>query len=88
MAKYAECNTKAARGIASHPGDPLSLATAARGICLSVEAELWKNLRNAHADYPEVANRAIERARQTILEHNAAEIVSVRAAREANAGGL
>lgn len=78
--KYVECNLHASKGIASQQGDPLSLAVAARGLCSSTEADLDKALHNA---YPSLStyHAAIENARKTILEHNAAAIVAARAAR-------
>ena len=78
LEKYRDCNSHAANGIALHPGDPLSLATAARGMCAHYELELQTALVATYADFPGVGEDALQHARQTILEHNTAEIVAAR----------
>jgi hypothetical protein len=80
LEKYIECNVTAARGIALQPGDPMSLALAARGLCGQVEGPLRKALIDAFADIPGASSHEIEGIRQKILERSAAEIVAVRAA--------
>jgi hypothetical protein len=80
--KYLDCNAAAAKGIALQQGDPVSLALAARGLCGRAEVELQKAIIDAYSDFnPGLGNHAIEIARQTALERNAAEIVAVRAVR-------
>jgi hypothetical protein len=81
LRKYLDCNTASARGIALQQGDPGSLALAARGLCGKVEVELQKAIVDAFSD-PGLGNHTMETARQTALEHNAAEIVAARAARD------
>lgn len=81
LRKYLACNTASAKGIAFQQGDPVSLALAARGLCGKVEAELQKAIVDAFSD-PGLGNHTMETARQTALEHNAAEIVAARAARD------
>jgi hypothetical protein len=79
LEKYRECNNHAANGIALRPGDPLSLATAARAMCSHYEVELQSALVAAYADIPGVGEHALQRVRQTTLEYNVAEIVAARA---------
>jgi hypothetical protein len=79
LEKYRDCNSHAATGIALHSGDPLALATAARGMCSHDELELQTALVATYADIPGVGEDALQHARQTILEHNTAEIVAARA---------
>ena len=79
LEKYRDCNNRAAIGIALQPGDPLSLATAARGMCSHYELELQSALVAAYADIPGVGEHALQHVRQTILEYNVAEIVAARA---------
>ena len=79
LEKYRACNNHAAKGIALRPGDPLSLATAARGMCSHYELELQSALVAAYADIPGVGEHALQQVRQTILEYDVAEIVGVRA---------
>jgi hypothetical protein len=78
LEKYRDCNSHVANGIASHPGDPLSLAAAARGMCSHYEAELQSALVATYADIPGVGEDALQRVRQTILEHDTAEIIAAR----------
>jgi hypothetical protein len=78
LEKYRECDNHAANGIASQPGEPLSLATAARGMCWHYELELQSALVAVYADSPSVGEHALQHVRQTILGYNVAEIVAAR----------
>jgi hypothetical protein len=80
--KYSDCNRHAVKGLAFQQGDPLSLALAASGMCARLERELKDVVQNAYRDVmnPTDIGDAIEKARRTMLERNAAEIVAARAA--------
>jgi hypothetical protein len=76
---YASCNRKASRAVAPQTGDPVSLALAARNLCREPEATLRKAIMAALDNDPGLAMRAMEDARQSILENNAGDIVATRA---------
>lgn len=76
---YASCNRKASRAVAPQTGDPVSLAIAARSLCRESEATLRKAIMAALDHDPGLAMRAMENARQSILENNAGDIVAARA---------
>jgi hypothetical protein len=74
-AEYFACNRKASMVVASQPGDPTSLAIAARSICGSVEAKLRKAIYDAYADDdPGFGNRTMEKVRTRVLEDNTGDI--------------
>lgn len=75
---YYACNHRAARHVASQPGDPLSLGIAARGMCSADEAVLIEALRRSYE--PGRALRMLERVRANVAEFNATTIVKARAA--------
>jgi hypothetical protein len=79
LEKYRDCNNHAAKAIALRPGDPLSLATAARGACSHYELDLQSALVAVYVDIPGLGDHAMQRVRQTILEYDVAEIVGARA---------
>jgi hypothetical protein len=76
LEKYRACNNHAAKHIALRPGDPLSLATAARATCSHYQLELQSALVAAYADIPGIGEDALQHVCQTILVYNTAEIVS------------
>jgi hypothetical protein len=49
---YAACNRSASKIVSTQPGDPASLAIAARSICRSEEAKLREAVHAAYTDDP------------------------------------
>ncbi|MBX9840276.1 MAG: hypothetical protein K2Z80_00555 [Xanthobacteraceae bacterium] len=74
---YISCNLAAARRVAGQPGDPISLAVAARGICLRQERQLSEELIATKGELR--AHRVLQVYREGMLEANTAEIVKMRA---------
>jgi hypothetical protein len=77
---YIRCNANASRMIAAQPGDPISLAISARGICLRAETTLSEAIFAVHR--PELARKLIEQTRESAVEVNASTIVKTRALRQ------
>ena len=83
LAAYYDCNAKGAMVVWRQQGDPVSLATAVRGICQTEEAALQKAMVRGRT--VRFAESMIRHARRVVLERTAADIVKYRA-REAIKG--
>jgi hypothetical protein len=81
---YFVCNRSASKIVSTQPGDPVSLAVAARSICRSEEANLREAVRAAYADDPKFGMDSMERFRAKALENNTGDIVAARAATNSN----
>jgi hypothetical protein len=74
---YINCNRAAVRRVAMQPGDPVSLAYSARGMCvredlaLAVAVQDWAISSN-------VEEYTMRLTREKMLENNAASIVAIR----------
>jgi hypothetical protein len=77
MNSYVRCNMVSARDIAKQPGDPLSLAVAAQGMCSSEEAAVTRAIRPTFSD-PLAAERTMAKVNADMLKTNAGIIVKVR----------
>lgn len=77
---YYVCNRSASKIVSTQPGDPISLAVAARNICRSEEANLRKTAYAAYADDPQFVMTTMEKFRARVLENNTGDIVASRAA--------
>jgi hypothetical protein len=78
LREYNACNRTASRIVATQPGDPMSLAIAARNLCRSDEANLQKAIYAAYSDNPSFGMKAMEKVRKSVLENNTGEIVAYR----------
>jgi hypothetical protein len=74
---YIDCNLRSARSIAKQPGDPVSLAFAAQGMCVREEAALREAIRPTFND-PANADATMSSLAGKTLRANAATIVRVR----------
>jgi hypothetical protein len=79
LREYKICNKKASQVVASQPGDPISLAMAARNLCRSQEQDLRRAIYAAYADNPNFGIEALETVRKSAIEDNTGEIVAYRA---------
>jgi hypothetical protein len=79
LREYSACNRNASRIVAVQPGDPISLAVAARNLCRSDEVKLRNAIYAAYSDNPSFGMEAMEKIRKSILENNTGEIVAYRA---------
>ena len=79
LAPYKACNRNASRLVAMQPGDPISLAVAARSLCKTEEANLRKAIYSAYTNTPSFGIDTMEKVRKVILENNTGEIVASRA---------
>jgi hypothetical protein len=77
LSAYYSCNAKIASVVWQQPGDPMSLAVAARGTCQSEEAALALAMRRGRS--VRFAEEMIKEARRVVVERNAASIVKYRA---------
>ena len=77
MKAYVFCNLKAARFIAHQPGDRVSLAIAARGMCGKEDGVIAIAIQRTYST-PEVALKILASTRNGQVEVNAAEIVRER----------
>lgn len=79
LKQYVRCLDRSARQIAGQPGDPVSLAYGARGLCASAENELQQHLLTQTS--PSQAMSLMRVFRQAALEGATADIVRARAGR-------
>lgn len=78
MREYFACNRNASQTVAAQPGDPASLAVAARNICRESEASLQKTIYAVYSDDPKFGVDALENIRKKALENNTGDIVAFR----------
>ena len=78
LREYFSCNRNASQVVAAQPGEPTSLAVAARNICREAEASLQKAIYAAHSDNPKFGTDALEKMRKKALENNTGDIVADR----------
>ena len=86
LKKYVHCNVTASRSIARQEGDLISLALAARGMCIREHAALSTALRRVYQ--PALVLRLLDRARSRQLESNAAAIAVVRQSKSSSSPKL
>lgn len=77
---YLRCNQAAAQTVARLEGDPVSLAIAARGMCINAEIALKKAAIAAHGS--QLASKMIDIARKIAADNNTAIIVKERLLRQ------
>ncbi len=78
LTAYINCNRAAVRSVAMQSGDPVSLAYAARGMCVREDLALAVAVQD-WALSPDVEAYTLRLNREKMLENNAALIVSLRA---------
>ena len=77
MEAYIVCNLQASKAVSSQPGDPMSLAVAARGLCGNEELALNRAIDAAYR--PDLALKIRDRLKMRTIEQNTTSIVTYRA---------